>query len=77
MGMPITANIIHTMKQTVNAVVLAVTTDHCLNCCDAIVRSLRDLARTYRHATADTIQLSADGSTANDRVPGLRLVISN
>jgi hypothetical protein len=26
-GMPITANIIHTMKHTVNAVVLAVTTD--------------------------------------------------
>ena len=35
-GMPITANIIQTMKQTVNAVVLAVTTDHCLNVCDAI-----------------------------------------
>jgi hypothetical protein len=30
MGMPMTANIIHTMKQTVNAIVLAVTTDHCL-----------------------------------------------
>jgi hypothetical protein len=29
-GMPITANIIHTMKHTVKATVLAVTTDHCL-----------------------------------------------
>ena len=29
-GMPITANIIHTMKHTVNAVVLAVTTDQLL-----------------------------------------------
>src|SRR5579872_1495986 len=29
-GMPMTANIIQTMKHTVNAVVLAVTTDHAL-----------------------------------------------
>jgi Rrf2 family nitric oxide-sensitive transcriptional repressor len=34
--MPITANIIQTMKQTVNAVVLAVTTDQLLYVCDAI-----------------------------------------
>ena len=39
--MPITANIIHTMKQTVNAVVLAVTTDQSLYVCDAIARPLR------------------------------------
>jgi hypothetical protein len=39
--MPITANIIHTMKQTVNAVVLAVTTDHALYVCDAISASVR------------------------------------
>jgi len=36
--MPMTANIIHTMKQTVNATVLDVTTDHCLYCSDAIAR---------------------------------------
>jgi len=35
-----TANIIHTMKQTVNATVLDVTTDHCWYCTDAIVRPL-------------------------------------
>ncbi len=39
-GMPITANIIHTMKHTVNAVVLAVTTDQALYVCDAIALPL-------------------------------------
>jgi hypothetical protein len=40
-----TANIIHTMKQTVNAVVLAVTTDHALYVLDAMPASvLLDLA---------------------------------
>src|SRR5436190_22628124 len=39
-GIPITANIIHTMKHTVKAIVLVVTTDHCLYTCDAITRSL-------------------------------------
>jgi hypothetical protein len=38
--MPMTANIIHTMKQTVNAVVLATTTDHCLYCSVAMGRPL-------------------------------------
>jgi hypothetical protein len=38
--MPMTANIIQTMKHTVNAVVLAVTTDQPLYACDAIARSL-------------------------------------
>ena len=36
-GMPITANIIQIMKQTVNAIVLAVTTDHALYCCVAML----------------------------------------
>src|SRR6185295_372064 len=40
-GMPITANIIHTMKHTVKAVVLAVTTDQALYACDAIACPLR------------------------------------
>jgi hypothetical protein len=30
-----TANIIHTMKHTVNAIVLMATTDHCFVLCDA------------------------------------------
>src|SRR6185436_8295185 len=38
-GMPMTANIIQTMKQTVKAVVLAVTTDQLLYVCDAIAYS--------------------------------------
>jgi hypothetical protein len=42
--MPITANIIQTMKHTVKAVVLAVTTDHALYVCDAIARPLLDFA---------------------------------
>jgi hypothetical protein len=41
--MPITANIIQTMKHTVNAKVLAVTTDHALYCCEGIVRSFQYL----------------------------------
>jgi hypothetical protein len=36
MGMPITANIIQIMKQTVNAIVLAITTDHALYFCVAM-----------------------------------------
>jgi hypothetical protein len=40
-GMPMTANIIQTMKHTVNEVVLAVTTDHCLNFSDATARPSR------------------------------------
>jgi hypothetical protein len=35
-GMPITANIIHIMKQMVKEIVLAVTTDQALNFCEAI-----------------------------------------
>ena len=31
-GTPITPNIIHTMKQTVNARVLTISTDHALRC---------------------------------------------
>ena len=36
-GMPITANIIQTMKHTVNAIVLMATTDHCFVFCDATI----------------------------------------
>jgi hypothetical protein len=36
-GMPITANIIQIIKHTVNAKVLAVTTDQALYCCVAII----------------------------------------
>jgi hypothetical protein len=41
-GMPMTANIIHTMKQTVNAAVLDATTDHCLCLKVAILRTLTE-----------------------------------
>jgi hypothetical protein len=41
--MPITANIIQTMKHTVKAVVLAVTTDQALYVCEAIAFPLRPL----------------------------------
>ena len=45
--MPITANIIHTMKHTVNAIVLAVTTDHCLYLSDAMVSLPTRTKRVY------------------------------
>jgi hypothetical protein len=41
-----TANIIHTMKHTVNAVVLAATTDHCLYFSDATARPSRLMVST-------------------------------
>jgi hypothetical protein len=50
--MPMTANIIHTMKHTVNAMVLIATTDHCFVFFDATMLPFTQVKNRWRFQVA-------------------------